>query len=264
MEDSRFYKLAPVSTPPETTATSESEPELHRRLREAGSEELAALVREHAEELEPPAVRHALRSPYCTAEVIEIVAGVRRLLAYNEVRRELALHPRSPEALAGRFVPTLWWRDLMELALDLRARPTLRRAAELHLTARLPELAAGERIAIARRASAGILSQLRHDPNPQVIAALLDNPRLTEGMLAPVLHGARTPPAVLELIANDRRWGVRYPLRVALVRNPATPLNTAWRLLETLRQTDLRIVAADPRSPEPIRRRARVLLERKG
>jgi len=259
MEDSRFYKLTRVSPEAE-----ENEPELHRRLREAGSEELAALVREHVEEMEPPAVRHALRSPYCTAEVIELVAGVRRLLSFNEVRREIALHPRAPEALAGRFVPTLWWRDLMELALDLRVRPTLRRAAELHLTNRLPELAAGEKISLARRASAGILSQLRHDPNPQVIAALLDNPRLTEGLLAPVLHGGRTPPAVLDLIANDRRWGVRYPLRVALVRNPSTPLNTAWRLLESLRATDLRIVAADPRSPEPVRRRARVLLEQKG
>lgn len=260
MEDSRFYKLAPVSTSPETAG---SEPELHRRLREAGSEELAALVREHAGELEPPAVRHALRSPYCTAEVVELVAGIQRLLSFHEVRREIAFHPQAPEALAVRFVPTLGWRDLMELALDLHVRPTLRRTAELHLTTRLPELAVGEKISIARRASPGVLSQLRHDPNPQVIAALLDNPRLTEGTLAPVLHGARTPPAVLDLIANDRRWGVRYPLRVALVRNPSTPLDTAWRLVESLRTNDLRIVAADPRSPEPVRRRARVLLERK-
>lgn len=204
--------------PPETSPT---EPELHRRLREAGPEELAALVRQHADELAAPAVRHALRNPYCTVEVIELVAGARRLLSFHEVRREL------------------------------------------HLGARLPELAVGEKVTIARRASSGILSQLRHDPNPQVIAALLDNPRLTEGLLAPVLHSAATPPAVLELIAADRRWGVRYPLRVALVRNPATPLKTSWRLLESLRKADLRPVAADPRIPEPVRRRARVLLEQK-
>jgi len=246
-----------------TPPGGDAEPELHRRLREAGSEELAELVRERAGELDPPAVRQALRSPYCTAEVIESIAGISRLLSFHEVRREIALHPRAPEALAGRFVPTLYWRDLMELTLDARARPTLRRAAELHLTTRLPELAVGEKVSIARRAGPGVLAQLRHDPNPQVISALLDNPRLTEGTLAPVLHGGRTPPAILELIANDRRWGVRYPLRVALVRNPATPLNTAWRLLESLRASDLRIVAADPRSPDPVRRRARVLLEQK-
>jgi hypothetical protein len=236
------------------------EPELHLRLREAGSEELLALVRGHAGELTAPAVRHALRNPYCTAEAIEAVVAEQRLLSFYEVRRDLALHPRTPETLAARFVPTLWWRDLMALALDTRLRPSLRRTAEIHLGTRLPELAVGEKVSLARRASPGIIPQLRHDPNPQVIAALLDNPRLTEGQLVPLLHGASTPPAILELIANDRRWGVRYPLRLALVRNPATPLKVSWRLLEALRKSDLRPVATDPRLPEPVRRRARVLL----
>ncbi|HET9208867.1 MAG TPA: hypothetical protein VFR03_00640 [Thermoanaerobaculia bacterium] len=235
-------------------------PDLHLRLSAAGSEELLALLRAHAGELTAPAVRHALRNPYCTAEAIEAIADEQRLLSFYEVRRDIALHPRAPETLAARFVPTLWWRDLMALALDTRLRPVLRRTAEVHLGTRLPELAVGEKVALARRASPGILSQLRHDPSPQVIAALLDNPRLTEGMLAPVLHSASTSPAILELIANDRRWGVRYPLRLALVRNPATPLKISWRLLEALRKADLRPVAADARIPETVRRRARVLL----
>jgi hypothetical protein len=235
-------------------------PELHQRLREAGEEELLALLREHAAELGAPEVRHALRNPYCTAEAIERLAGEARLLSFYEVRRDLALHPRTPETLAARFVPTLYWRDLMALSLDNRLRPALRRAAELQLAAHLPGMATGEKISLARRASPGVIAQLRNDPSPRVIAALLDNPRLTEGALAPVLQGTRTPPAVLELIAGDRRWGVRYALRLALARNPATPLNTAWRLLESLRKADLRPIAADPRLAEPLRRRARVLL----
>jgi hypothetical protein len=235
-------------------------PELHQRLREAGEEELLALLHGHATELGVPDVRHALRNPYCTAEAIERVAAERRLLSFYEVRRDLALHPRTPETLAARFVPTLYWRDLMALALDHRLRPTLRRAAEIHLAAHLPGMAVGEKISLARRASPAVLAQLRNDPSPQVIAALLDNPRLTEGVLAPMLLAAKTPPAILELVANDRRWGVRYPLRLALVRNPATPLKTAWRLLEAIRKADLRPLAADPRLAEPLRRRARVLL----
>jgi hypothetical protein len=239
-------------------------PELERRLREAGSAELAALVGEHAAELAAPGVLQALRNPFCTAEVIALAAAERRLLAFHEVRRALALHPLTPETLAGGIVPTLFWRDLLELALDPRARPALRRAAEVQLTARLPGLAVGEKVSLARRAGAGALAQLCLDPSPRVIAALLDNPRLTEAQLAPVVHRAATPPAVLELIAADRRWGVRYPLRVALARNPATPLATAWRLLAALRKGDLKAVAADPRCPEPLRRRARVLLEETG
>src|SRR5689334_14556546 len=109
------------------------EPELHLRLREAGSEEPLELLRAHAGELTAPAVRNALRNPYCTAETIEEIANGRRLLSFYEVRRDIVLHPRAPETLAARFVPTLWWRDLVALALDTRLRPTLRRTAEVHL-----------------------------------------------------------------------------------------------------------------------------------
>ena len=247
--------------PPEPANDDDGpEPELHRRLREAGSEELAALVRERAEELSPPAVRHALRNPYCTAEVAERLAAERRLISFYEVRRDLARHPQTPEVLALRFVPGLYWRDLAEIGLDTRLRPVVRRSAEQHLVVRLPKMAVGEKMALARRSSPGVLSHLRHDPNPRVVAALLDNPRLTEGTLAPLAASAATPPAVLELIAGDRRWGVRYALKVALSRNPATPLDTAWRILGTLRKSDLKPIAADPRLPEPLRRRARVLL----
>jgi hypothetical protein len=248
--------------PPDSATASAVPPDsdLSRRLREAGAAELTALVRERTGELDVPAVRQALRNPHCSAEVTEEIAAQLRLLSFYEVRRDLAMHPRTPEVLALRFVPGLYWRDLMELGLDTRLRPTLRRAADLQLAGRLPQLAVGEKTSLARRAGAGVLSHLRHDPSPRVIAALLDNPRLTEGVLAPVVGSASTAPAVLELIAADRRWGVRYPIKLALARNPSTPLETAWRILGTLRKLDLKPVAADPRLPEPVRRRARVLL----
>jgi hypothetical protein len=244
----------------EAASGSNPEPELARRLREAGAEELTALVREHPHELDPQAVRQALHNPHCTAEATEEIAAQLRLLSFYEVRRDLAMHPRTPEVLALRFVPGLYWRDLLALGCDTRLRPTLRRAADLQLGVRLPQLAQGEKVSLARRASAGVLAQLRYDPSPRVIAAMLDNPRLTEGLLAPVVARPSTPPAVLALIAGDRRWGVRYPLRVALARNPSTPVEIAWRILGTLRRMDLQPVASDPRCSEPVRRRARVLL----
>lgn len=154
--------------------------ELELRLREAGAEELLALVSEHAAHLEVPAARQVLRNPHCTAEILELLADQPRLIAFYEVRRDLALHPRTPEPLALRHVPGLYWRDLMTLGQDTRIRPRVRKGADQYLAIRLPELALGEKIALARRCGPGILSQLRHDPSPRVVAALLDNPRLTE------------------------------------------------------------------------------------
>jgi len=234
--------------------------ELERRLREAGPDELLALVRERAPELSPAAVQQALRNPYVTAEVVGELAAQERLLAFYEVRRDLARCRATPETLALRLVGGLYWADLMALGLDPRLHPRLRRAADQHLLARLPGLSVGEKVSLARRAAPAVLAHLRHDPTPRVIAALLDNPRLTEGTLAPLVHGETTPAPVLELIAGDRRWGSRYPLRLALARNPATPLGAALRLLPALHKPDLRGVAGDPRLAEPLRRRARLLL----
>ena len=151
-----------------------------------------------------------------------------RLLSFYEVRRDLALHPRTPQVLAQQLVPGLYWRDLAALGGGHAAAPAGCGAWPTSTwPTRLPELALGEKISIARRAGAGLLAQLRHDPSPRVIGALLDNPRLTEDILAPVVHGAATPGPVLALIAADRRWGARYGLQVAICRNPGTPPATA-------------------------------------
>jgi hypothetical protein len=262
----------PPDLPPAAAGPEDGPPEVPeaapgsraRALRDASAEELARLLREALPDLDPDEARQALRNPYCTLEAVELIAGQARLLSFYEVRRDLALHPRAPDTLAFRLLPGLYWRDLMLAGLDTRLRPTVRRAAEQHLLARLSEVALGERIALARRASAGVLSQLRHDPNPRVMAALLDNPRLTEGLLAPLLHSGSTAPAILEVVIQDRRWGNRYGLRLAVARNPNAPTETALRLLPGLRKADLRAVAADPKLGAALRQRARLLLGEAG
>lgn len=273
MEDTRFsvrsavmhdspLPSAETDGPPEPAAglSPQAPSELELRLRDAGAEVLLALLHEHAAHLEVQAARQALRNPHCTPEVVELLAGQQRLTAFYEVRRALALHPRAPEPLALRHVPGLFWRDLMALGQDTRLHPRVRRSADQFLILRLPELSLGEKINLARRCGVGIISQLRHDQSPRVIAALLDNPRLTEDLLAPILHAPNTSGAILAIVAADRRWGLRPALQAALSRHPATPVATALRLLPLLRKPDLRAVAHDPRVPEPVRRRARLLL----
>lgn len=229
-------------------------------LREAGEEELRQLVEEHLEGIGVAEARQVLRNPFVTREVLEILLSRPALLAVYEIRHALTVHPATPEIRALRLVSGLYWRDLLRLGIDVRARPVVRRAAERHLVERLAGLAVGEKMAIARRAGPGVLSGLRHDPSPRVMGALLENPRLTEGVLMPVVARETTPPQVLETIASDRNWGRRYELRLGLCRNPKTPFPTALRLLPSLKKKDLRTVASDPRLSAGVRRRARLLL----
>ncbi len=229
------------------------------RLREAGEEELGALLADHLDDLDVPAVRLVFRNPYLTVGMIETLVGSRRLISAYEVRRSAAFHPKTPRLDAVRFIEGLYWLDLVRLGIDTRVHPVVRGAADRRLIGRLPGLAVGEKVAIARSASRTVISNLRSDPTPRVLAALLENPRLTEGLLLPLATGERSTPQALAVLASHPRWGVRYPIRVALSRNPSTPLSQALGLLPMLKKTDLKAVAADPRLLLPLRRRAELL-----
>lgn len=233
--------------------------DLARCLREASAEELATLIEQRGDDLSFAEALGALRNPFLSTEVATAISRRSRAIASSEVRRTLAASPRTLEAIAIALVSGLVWPDLAALGTDVRVRPTVRRAADLALAARLPGLAVGEKVALARRAGPGVISSLRRDPTPRVIEALLENPRLTEGLLAPALASDDAAPAVLRLVAGNPRWGSRPSLRAVLCRNPRTPVEASLPLLASLSRGELRAIAADPRLPLPVRRRAEVL-----
>jgi hypothetical protein len=241
-------------------ASTAGEEALRQRLREGDGERLLLTVRAHLSELDPGLVRLVLRNPFCDQELIDLLADQQPLLAAYEVRRDLAAHPRTREVLALRFVAGLYWRDLVAVGTDVRVRPTVRRAADLALMDRLPGMAVGERISIARVASGAVVSRLLHDPTTKVVEAVLENPRLTEGQVVQLAASETALPAILALVATHRRWAPSYTVRVTLARNPRTPAAIALPLLASLRKGDLRAVANEPRIAQPVRHRARLLL----
>jgi hypothetical protein len=234
--------------------------ELLQRLRESGESDLRALLRELAAELDVPAAQAVLRNPHAGEEIVRLLANERRLLASYEMRRDLALHAATPQPIALALVGGLYWRDLVAAGLDVRIRPVVRRFADQRLIERLPALSVGERATVARSASPHVLQALRHDPTPRVIAALLDNPRLVEGDLLPLASAETAQAPVLTVILRHRKWGNRYPVRLAVVRNRHAPLALAIEQLPLLKKPDLRAVASDPKLPLPLRRKAELLV----
>lgn len=238
--------------------------DLVQLLRQADEETLYQLVEHHVDRLDVPAVRQVLRNAFVSRRVIDLLLNQRRLMSSYEVRSAIAIHPRTPEIHARRLIPGLYWKDLTRVSSDVCVRPAVRRAADLKLADRIPGLAVGEKIAIARRGGPGVLGQLRNDPNPVVVSAVLDNPRLTEGLLMPVVARETTPGRVLSAIAANRRWGLRYNVKAAICRNPATPPATSLPLLPALKKNELQSICAGVRIPQVVRQRAGLLLGRGG
>ena len=231
------------------------------RLGRANSRELLELLAGDARSLTAGDARRVLLNPFATTEVIEELTGIRRLLASYDVRSAIARHRRTPESVALRFISGLFWRDLLEITVDVRISPAVRQVAEKYLVRRLGRLTTGEKMAIARRATPDVLAHLRKDPSLQVIKALLENPRLTEPTLLPMVASEATLPRVLDLVARTPRWSTRYEIRVALSRNSRSPFRVIFDILPTLRRKDLRVVAHREEHSSIVRHRARELLE---
>lgn len=236
-------------------------PGLLSRLRSAPAEEVEALIAEHGDLLGLADLRAAVRNPYARAETLEALAALRGVMAVYEARVLVARHRRAPQALAMRFVAGFFWHDLAEIALDVRLGSPLRLLAEKYLLQRLSRMGVGERVTLARRAPGETLTRLCADLDPRVVAAALENPRLTEERLLPLVQSPRTTPQRLRLVARHPRWSCCYEVRLALCRNPLTPLADALAQLPFLRRPDLAALAAAEGLPALVRYEAGQRLE---
>jgi len=124
-----------------------------------------------------------------------------------------------------------------------------------------PKEPVGHRISLARLPIRRLLERLLFDPDARVIRTILGNPRLTEADVVALAASRRASAEALEVIAQDHRWVTRYPVRLALANNPASPARLVVSLLPYLLRQDLRAVASScPR--QDIRAHAEALLMR--
>jgi len=191
-----------------------------------------------------------LRSQAATAAILARVGRNRSWMRPREIKLALVGNPKVPHVLARRFLPHLYWRDLAELAVNLRVAPVLRREAERLLKTRVPELSVGERVALARRGSRGLIELLGGEPDALVLRALAGNARATEADIARVLARSDVPADFLRWLADQSSWSQRRTVRLALIRHPRTPPSSALRMIQTLScgdQEDLRRDATVPR-----------------
>lgn len=194
-------------------------------------------------------LRNRAAAPALLARIARDTRWTRR----HEVKRLLVAHPRTPLPLARSLAPHLYWRDLAETAEDVRVSPAVRRQAEEILTLRLQEMALGERIALAHRASRGVIAALRELKDGEVIRALLGNSRLLESDAIRIASRDDAPRDALATLAEHPLWSTRHAVRMAVVLNPRTPVRAALGLVRRMSRHDLSRLARDPRAPRIVR-----------
>lgn len=194
-----------------------------------------------------------LRNRLASATLLTRIGKDRRWTRNSEVRRLLVQHPQVPLALARILLSNLFWKDLLEVSVNLRVHPVIRRQAERMLQVRVEDLTLGERISLARRAPRAVVAGLIHSDESRLLLSVLGNPTLTERDAVIIAEARKTGGDVLSNLAGHPRWGVRRAVRRALMRNPRTPVPVALRLIGGLPRRDLQELVRDAGVPKIVR-----------
>lgn len=242
-------------------------------LRSASGEELVRLIHlalpaELSPLLENPALSEdtlclVLQRKDLPREFLEEILIRRHFLKSYRVKKALAFHPHTPRTEGFRLLKVLYLMDLVQFSLSPGVLPDLKIKAEEQVVAKLPQLPLGQKITLARRASARIAGALLAEGNPPVVKAALGNPNLSEAQVLRVLSRGKVPPVVVQSIAHHEKWSHIYNVRIALVRQPATTLSTILSYLPELTVSDLNQLVAPGILPENLRHYLQAEIERR-
>lgn len=231
-----------------------------QRARSAPSEDLSTLIHEPDEEtllallenplVEEPHISQMLERLDLSANVLTAIAKKGKWTASEGVRLRLARHPRTPRRFAIALLRQLYLFDLVRLSLLPSAPAEIRRVAEELMVSRVPQLPIGQKLTLARRGPARVVGALLAEGHPQAIKLALANAFLTESQVLKVLTKPGVPERVVAAIAQHPRWAVQYNIRVALIRNPHTPVPVILAFLPNLTLRDLKdLVSLEGLSP---------------
>lgn len=220
---------------------SHSADDLKRAASDAAlSEELALALLERRDL--PPEALEALSKNVAALKSRRVLAGV-------------VGHLKAPRHVSMPIIRHLYTFELMQLALSPAVLADIKKAAEETLVSHLEKITLGERSTLARRASGRVAAALLLDSEPRVAEAAITNPFLTEVLVVKALLSEKATAALVELVCRDGKWSLRREVRIALLRNPFTPAETASQFAQGLSTGVLHELLQDSRLPDAARER---------
>jgi len=245
---------------PQRVGTEESD-RITALVHETGPAELLSLLTTLP--LEEKHVHLLLRRVDAPTDVLESIARNPKWARSEPVRLGLVIHAHTPRRQALTLLRQLFAFDLVRVALHPSAPPEIRCVAEELVTERVTQLPLAEKLLLARRGPARAAGALLAEGHSDVLPLVLQNPRLTEAQVVRVLWRTNVPAHVVVMLAEHPKWSVRYMVRLALIRNPHTPLAAVLRFLPNIMLPDLRDLVRGGTLPAQVREHAKRELARR-
>ena len=185
--------------------------------------------------------------------VLERLAKNSNISKFRKVKLALVTHPHTPRHISLPMVRQLYLFDLMQVALTPAVPADLKIAADEALVTRLETISLGEKLSLARRASARVAAALLLDKEARVMQAALENPRLTEASIVKTIMRSDTSAAFVQAVSRNPKWSLRQEVRLALLCNNKTPSSFALEFARSLPRPQLREILQKSRLPAHVK-----------
>lgn len=234
-----------------------------RLARTASAEELWSFVRDS----HPETAAAAALNPRLTEEMALYLAGQRStpsetlgLIAIDHrfkpsyrLKLLLCRNPKTAQKVVLSLLKFLRVFDLGDLTRDQRIPMAMRQKIENMLLDRIPSMPSGLKIALSKHASSTAVIALMERGDARVMHACLESPLLKESHLYGVISREQATTTLIRMIAEHKKWSLRYHIRFALLRHRQTPLIHATRFISEMKTADLQELYADPSLPSSTR-----------
>jgi len=120
-----------------------------------------------------------------------------------------------------------------------------------------------QRVEQASSAHEEEIARFLHDVSPSVIRAVLRNRSLSENDVLVIATRKNLPGDILETIAKDHRWVESYPVRLAIIKNPKTPLSISLSTARYIRLFDLAEISRGHLLPVVLRHKLEAIIVEK-
>jgi hypothetical protein len=120
-----------------------------------------------------------------------------------------------------------------------------------------------DKFRLAIHANREVRNLLIHDPKKMIALAVLKNRRIDEKEILRYAQKKELSEDVVTAIAKDPKWKKSYPMKLALVNNPKTPLSLSINLLSHLQERDLKSLSRGKDVPPAVKQKAHEILHQR-
>ncbi len=255
MHQESSHEVTPPVIPKNESTASDQVDELLEALT-ADDDRLFAVIQSNREEVLLAALRNPSLGPQHLLVLLKrrdrgpLIAAIyanKRLIESYPVKFAVVAHPDTPPHIAQTLLPLLYIFDLLKLCLIPGVSADIHLAAERKIVQQIPTQPLGNKLALARRGTSAVLDALLREGVCTVVEVCLENPHLKEGSLHQFLASAHATAENASLVARNSRWSGRPNIRLAILKNPRTPLVWFTAFLPTLPAATRRDLLASPR-----------------